>query len=134
MQKVVGSSPIIRFYVALGSEQAERPRLATRDVRGERDHEEDEPTVESVHPGVARVAKIADGEDLDRPDQRQGERPRDVSPVLPPADECNKEDEHLGRMDDGASDCLVCIQRIGRAEDPRGDEVQLQGDPRHDDN
>ena len=73
MQKVVGSSPIIRSLGSASPEQAERPRLASCDVRGERNHKEDEPTVEAVHPGVARVAKIADGKYLDRPDERQGE-------------------------------------------------------------
>jgi hypothetical protein len=116
------------------SEQAERPRLAMRDVRGEPDHKEDEPTVEAVHPGVAAIPKIADREHLDRADERQGERPRDVPPVPPPAAERNKKDEHLGRMKDGAADRLVGIQCIACAENPGGDEVELQGDSDEDDN
>jgi hypothetical protein len=116
------------------SEQAERPRLAMRDVRGEPDHKEDEPTVEAVHPGVAAIPKIADREHLDRADERQGERPRDVPPVPPPAAERNKKDEHLGRMKDGAADRLVGIQCIACAENPGGDEVELQGDSDKDDN
>src|SRR5581483_310092 len=92
-------------------EQPERPRLAARDVDGDRRDDERETAVQPVDVAVLRVVDVAREEDLDRADERKGERESDVTPAPPPRAEGDEEGEHLGRMDDDAADVLVCVER-----------------------